>query len=248
VAGHRYLVGDGVFTAPSNVLTLVTPSGDKVLRGRLRAASPAKGSTDRDTVDVLSVESYVRGVVPAEIPASWSPAAVQAQAIAARTYALFERAANIHHYYELCDTAACQVFGGVDVEDPASDAAVKATAGQYLAYGGQPAFTQFSSSDGGWTSAGSFPYLPHQADPYDGTAGNPVHDWSVVANAGTLEKRYPKIGHLTGITVTAREGGGEWGGRARTVVLTGTTRSVTITGDDFRSALGLRSSWFDLTA
>ena len=250
LGGKRYLVGDGEFVSKSHVLTLVTPKGDKVLRGSLRAASPTPGSTDRNTVNVVSLENYVRGVVPAEMPASWAPAAVQAQAIAARSYALFERAENLHRYYQLCDTTACQVYGGVGSEQPGSDEAVAATAGQYLTYNGVPAFTQFSASNGGWTSSGSFPYLPNKQDPYDGDplAKNPYSTWTKVVKAGTLEKRYPAMGALETITITAREQGGtgNTGTRVQTVVLTGANGTTTISGDDFRFLYGLRSTWFDL--
>jgi SpoIID/LytB domain protein len=247
LGGKRYLVGDGEFLSTSH-LTLVTPKGDKVLRGSLRAASPTPGSTDRDTVNVVSLENYVRGVVPAEMPASWAPAAVQAQAIAARSYALFERAENSHRHYQLCDTTSCQVYGGVRSEQPASDKAVAATAGQYLTYHGVPAFTQFSASNGGWTSLGSFPYLPNQRDDFD-KAVDPYLGWTKIVKASTLEKHYPALGALQTITITAREPGGTGGTgtRVESVQLTGADGSRVISGDDFRFLYGLRSTWFDLS-
>jgi SpoIID/LytB domain protein len=247
LSGRRYLVGDGEFLSRTHTLALVTPHGTKNLRGTLRAASPTRGSTDRDTVNVLRLENYLRGVVPDEMPALWMPAAVQAQAVAARTYALFKRAANLNGYYQICDTTACQVYGGLDAEHPAADRAIAATAGQYLTYGGKPAFTEFSSSSGGWTAAGDFAYLPARQDPYDDFAGNHVHDWSVDVKEAVLEKRYPQLGELTAITVTARDGNGEWGGRVQAMTLIGTTGSVKISGNDFRFLYRLRSTWFTLT-
>jgi SpoIID/LytB domain protein len=247
---HRYrpggrdaLVGDGRFAA-DEPLTLWTPSGGRSYRGRLRAASPAPGSADRDTVDVVSLDDYVRGVVPAEMPASWSPAAVQAQAVAARTYAAWSRAQAPHRYWHICDTPACQAYGGVALEDPRGDAAVAATSGLVLRYGGEPAFTQFSSSDGGWSTAGGAPYLVARRDPYDGFAANPVHDWTLSLSAASITSAYPSIGRLQRLHVTRRDGHGEWGGRVLTVVLDGSRRDVTLSGDDFRSVFGLRSTWF----
>lgn len=252
-AWHRYrpgglatLAGDGVFFSSSGKLTLVMSSGNRVYRNRLAAMSPSKGSTRRATVNVVTMDNYVRGVVPAEMPASWSPEAVQAQAVAARTYGWWSRAQNLRHYYQICDTTACQVYNGYDGEYAASNSAVRATLGQIVTYRGKPAFTQFSASSGGWTSAGGQPYLPHQADPYDDWSGNYVHDWSVKVNESTLEKRYPALGDLRKITITSREGGGDWGGRVNTATLVGSKGSVAVTGNDLRSALGLRSTWFDL--
>jgi stage II sporulation protein D len=256
-AWHRYVLakglatlkGDGEFQATSRKLTLITPSGREAVRGALRAASPTKGSSDRDTVDVLSIDSYVRGVVPSEMPTSWETAAVRAQAVAARTYALFERAENASRYYEICDTSACQVYGGLRAETAAGDAAVDATAGEYLSYQGAPAFTQFSSSDGGWTAAGTVAgaavrYLPAKKDPYDAVSGNPNHSWTTQVKASVLQKKYPKLGTLTSLTITSRTGGGQWKGRVVTARLTGTKGTVSVTGADLQAAYGLRSTWF----
>jgi SpoIID/LytB domain protein len=224
-------------------MTLVTPSGNHAYRGRLRAAAPSPGSPARDTVNVLSLDSYLKGVVPQEIPASWSREAVRAQAVAARTYAAYERAHPHGGHYQLCDTWSCQVYGGYDVEHPASNQAIDDTRGQVLLAGGGPAFTQFASSSGGWTSAGSVSYLPAREDPYDGWAGNPVHSWSLRVQDTALEKAWPAIGNLTKIVVNRRDGNGDWGGRLREITLIGARNRVRIDGDTFRALLGLRSTW-----
>ena len=127
--------------------------------------------------------------------------------------------------------------------DTSAPAAVDATAGKILLSGGEPAFTQFASSSGGWTSAGSVPYLPAREDPYDGWAGNPVHEWTVRLGDAALERAWPSIGDLTRIAVTSRDGNGVWGGRVRSVTLVGTEGRVVVSGDTFRSVLGLRSTW-----
>ena len=248
---HRYqpgglatLKGDGAFRSASGRLTLVMSSGNRVYRDRLSAIRPAAGSSKRVTVNSVTLENYVKGVVPAEMPASWSPEAVQAQAVAARTYAWWSVAQNPDRYYQICDTTSCQVYRGYGGEADASNRAVDATRGQILTYGGKPAFTQFSASSGGRTSAGSVPYLPSKSDPYDAWSGNSVHSWSVKVSETTLEKRYPGIGDLKKIKVTSREGGGDWNGRVWNVTLVGGSASKTITGSDLRSIYGLRSTYF----
>ncbi len=98
----------------------------------------------------------MKGVVPREVPATWRPEAVEAQAVAARTYASYERAHPLTSRYQICDTTSCQVYGGVTSEHPAaSNRAVDETRGEIRVYQGEPAFTQFSSSNGGWASEGS---------------------------------------------------------------------------------------------
>lgn len=241
----KTLKGEGEFYAGGEPITLVIPGGERSYRGRLRVA--VTGSGERVTVNALDLESYLKGVVPLEIPASWSTEAVRAQAVAARTYASYERRHPLSDAYQLCDTTSCQVYGGVDAEHPASDAAVDATAGIVLTSGGEPAFTQFGSSSGGWTSAGSVPYLPARRDPYDGWSGNPVHTWTTAVDDARLEQAWPAIGNLTRIAVTARDGNGHWGGRVRSIALRGTGGRVVVSGDTFRSVLGLRSTWLSFT-
>lgn len=239
----RDLRGHGELSAGNAPVTLVTPAGDRAYRGRLRALPPSRGSAARDTVNKVRLDDYLRGVVPLEIPASWSQAAVRAQAVAARSYAVFERRSPRAAHYQLCDTSACQVYGGVRAEHPGSDAAVAATAKQVRLADGQPAFTQFSSSSGGWTAAGSRPYLAAKPDPYDDWAGNPHHDWSVRLTDARIETAFPAVGDLRSIKVQQRDGNGQWGGRVGSVRLAGTDGQVTVSGDALRFGLGLRSPW-----
>lgn len=239
----KVLRGDGQFFAGGGPLSLVTPQGVQRFRGRLRAASPTPGARTRDTVNVIALDNYLKGVVPLEMPASWSPAAVRAQAVAARTYATYERSHPKARHYQICDTTSCQVYGGFDAEHPRSNEAIEATRGEALTYGGKPAFTQFGSSSGGWTSAGSVPYMPAREDRYDGWAGNPVHQWSTTVTDATIEARWPGVGDLRSIVVTERDGNGQWGGRVWRLRLVGSKGTVAVSGDTFRSVMGLRSTW-----
>ncbi|MGH3472510.1 MAG: SpoIID/LytB domain-containing protein [Nocardioidaceae bacterium] len=247
VPDHKVtLQNTGQFVA-SRPLTLLLPDGEqRQYRGALRAARPSPDATVRDTVNVLPLDMYVRGVVADEMPASWDPAALEAQAVAARTYGAWLRAQNPTRYYQICDTTSCQVYGGVGAEQPSSNAAVAATARQILTYANRPAFTQFSSSSGGWTSYGGVSYLPAQPDPYDGWSGNPVHTWTVRVDTAALQRAHPQIGTLTDLRVTGRDGNGQWGGRVTQIVLDGTAGSRSLTGDDLRWMYGLRSDWFTI--
>ena len=122
-----------------------------------------------------------------------------------------------------------------------------ASKGEVLLYEGIPAFTQFSASNGGWTSAGSVPYLVAKEDPYDAWSGNPHTSWLTTVSDGTVEKAFPTIGNLTRIQVISRSGDGEWGGRVIKAKLTGTSGSKVVTGEDLRFALGLRSEGVSLS-
>jgi SpoIID/LytB domain protein len=239
----KVLGGTVEFFAGGAPVTLVLPGGSAAYRGALRNA-PVAGQ-GRATVNVVGLQNYLRGVVAREMPSSWSPAALQAQAVAARTYAAYERSHTPRgRAYQTCDSTACQVYGGVAAETRATDAAVTATNGQIRTFAGQPAFTQFSSSSGGWTVRGTAAYQAAKADPYDAWPGNRMHDWTATVSAARLQAAWPSIGTPTGVQVLARDGNGEWGGRVLTLRLTGSKRSVTLDATDFRTALGLRSTWF----
>ena len=234
--GGHPLSGAAEFVGSGKV-TLRVAGTTRSYRGSLRL-------TNNNTVNVLGLEAYTKGVVPREMPASWKVAALRSQAIAARTYAAFDRAAHQTRYYQTCDTTSCQVYGGLDSEDARSNAAVDATAGKAVIYGGKPAFTQFGSSSGGWLSAGSQPYLVAKADPYDDFAGNPMHTWTTTLTKAAIQKAYPSIGNLRRVLVTQRDGNGQWYGRVEQMTLDGGKADVKLTGDAFRSKFGLRSSWF----
>lgn len=234
--GGKALSGGGEFYRAGSVVLRIAGT-TRNYRGALRLSS-------QDTVNVLNMDDYVMGVVPREMPASWQAAAVQAQAVAARTYGAWERSQHATRYYQTCDTTSCQVYGGVAAEDSRSNAAVAATANQVLNYQGKPAFTQFGSSSGGWLAAGSMPYLVAKADAYDGQSGNPMHTWTTTVTRAAISKAWPSLGTLQRVVITRRDGNGEWYGRIEQMVLDGSLANVTVTGATFRSKFGLRSHWF----
>ncbi len=233
--------GEAQFEA--STMDLVMPSGpDRTYRTALRSALPKSGATNRDTVNALSIDNYTRGVVPREVPSSWHAEALKAQSVAARTYGV--RAITSSRHYDICDTTSCQVYGGADAEASSTDAAVQATAGKILTYGGKPAFTQFSSSSGGFSSPGSQPYLKAVSDPWDNWSGNANHDWTKSVSASTIQSKYSSIGTLQSLKVTQRNGHGAWGGRVTSLEIKGSKGTKTISGNAARSAFGLRSNWF----
>ncbi len=235
--------GEAEFSSVTGHLTLVLPGARRDYRGTLQSVAPRQ-STKRQTVNRLSMEAYLRGVVPVEVPALWEPDAVSAQSVAARTYAAFERSHPSAAHYDLCDTSQCQVYGGMDAEHPAATEAIKATAKQGLFYDGRPAFTQFSASNGGFSAAGSMPYLVAQADPYDGIANPTYTTWTEPVDDAAIEKGWPTIGDLTSIEVTTRDGNGDWGGRVVAMAFIGSNGTALVDGDTVRDYFGLNSDWF----
>jgi stage II sporulation protein D len=139
-------------------------------------------------INGVSLDTYLRGVVPAESPSHWPIAALEAQAVAARSYAVYELRPN--SWYDLLPTTADQVYSGIRAETPRSDHAVYATLGQVLTWNGHVARTYYSSSSGGrteavqdaWPGSAPIPYLRSVPDPYD--TYSPHHDWGPFAFSG----------------------------------------------------------------
>lgn len=225
----------------NKVRVAIPGSSTRTYRGAIAAKFYGSGMR---TVNHVPMESYLRSVVPAEMPASWSAHAVRAQAVAARTYAAWMKANTSYSGYDLCDTSACQVYKGVASEYSASDKAITATAGKIATYKGDPALTMFSSSNGGWSASGGsgYPYLKAQKDPYDGVKRD--QSWSVTLSSSKIENAYASIGDLESVQVTERDGDGTYGGRVETMKITGSKGSVTVSGGSFKSTFGLKERLF----
>jgi len=232
-----------------SVLSATSPDpiqlpGKGSYRGALEIR-PATGS-GLNAINVVDVDSYAKGVVPREMPASWSLEALKAQAVAARSYALSTGVNG--NGFDQYDDSRSQVYGGVAAETARSNAAVDATALQILSFGGKPAATFFFSTSGGHTEniENSFlgsppkPYLVGVPDPYDSIS--PYHRWRLRLSQGRMQQklgRYLKGGKLRKIRVTKR---GSSPRIVRAVLVTSAGR-VPISGPSLKAALGLRDSW-----
>jgi stage II sporulation protein D len=101
-------------------------------------------------INILPIEDYLKGVVPAEIPVSFGSEAVKAQAIAARNYSIRPRT-KIYHDFDVCDTVRSQVYYGKNIENPVSDNAIQDTTGLFALYDGNIILALYSSTSGGYT-------------------------------------------------------------------------------------------------
>ena len=101
-------------------------------------------------INTVTYDDYVRGVLPLEMPTSWHPEALKAQAYAARTYA-YSSYKGAARDYDVTDDQADQCYGGTRVEVPSSNAAVTATGGRVITYNGASIRSYFASSNGGYT-------------------------------------------------------------------------------------------------
>lgn len=258
---HRYLPGGHSLVGYAEfrntrtyTVTVRMPGGDKTYRGAIQRRNG-------HTINRTGFDSYVKGVVPREMPPTWRLEALKAQAVAARTYGASRLDKAPTSTWDVRDTTDDQVYGGMSAETAKTNQAVAETAGQLLTFGGVPANAKFSSSNGGWTVDGGSPYLPAQQDTFEGFAGV-LQTWHYTPAAGVLQaklsalaanaKYHTAIGVLDSVQVVSRDGhGDDWGGRALTVQLNGTKDNaptmVQVDGTDFRFALSLRSTWFQMS-
>jgi SpoIID/LytB domain protein len=194
-------------------------------------------------VNVVGLEPYLNGVVPAEMPHSWVPEALKAQAVAARSYALSHLQSGS---FDLFSDTRSQVYRGIGAEQPETNAAVQATAGQVVLYAGRVAKTFFFSTSGGRTMSAAdawgtaIPYLLSVPDPYDSIS--PYHDWGPFPfTAAKLGKALRAPGRLVDVRTETNSSG-----RVATVTAVGARGESSTTGPAVRRALGLRSTWFSV--
>ena len=195
------------------------------------------------TVVRVPLERYVRGVVSAEMPSSWPLAALEAQAIASRTYALTSHAGGSR--FDVYADTRSQVYKGAAAETSQTNTAVAATAGQIVTYAGHPAITYFFASSGGHTEDVQYafegsepqPWLQGVTDPYESSSTH----WKYSLSGATAAARLSGLfkGSLRGIEVLRR------GSSPRIVLASvlGTRGDAHVSGSELAYRLGLPSTW-----
>jgi stage II sporulation protein D len=214
--------------------------GDRWYRGRALLVSTGSGLT---AVNYVDLENYLYSVLGSEMNGNWPQEALKAQAVAARSYALYQRQRSANTVFDVGNTDAWQVYTGVDRESVGTQMAVEATKGQVLTFNGQIINAVFHSSSGGcidnveevWTQP--LPYLRAKKD-FD--QGTPVFQWSKPFSRDQLSRRVTGVGEIQSMepkSITTC-------GRVVSMLVTGSKGTRTISGDALRDALDLRSTFF----
>ena len=175
-------------------------------RGKLRVKASGGGLL---VTNVVGIDGYAMGVVANEMPSSWSQAALRAQAVAARSFAL---AISGGGSFDVYDDTRSQVYGGKASETPPTNRACRHTQHQVVRYRGHVATTYYFSSSGGRTEAvqfgfpGATPvrYLKSVKDPYDRIS--PDHSWRVRYSQSEMQSRLSGLfaGRLRKVKVLKR--------------------------------------------
>ena len=240
--GGRILAncGSGLRAAGSGTIQI----GGTTYRGALEAIPTESDAGALNAINAVPLDQYVKGVIPNESPSSWPMAALRAQAIAARSYALTGRVDG--NGFDLYEDTRSQVYDGVASETARTNRAADETRGGVVRYGGEIAQTFFSACSGGHTESvqnvffgPAVPYLIGVPDPYDHYC--PLHTWTLRFSGAEISSKLSGYleGKLKRIAVTKR------GASPRVVQakLYGTGGVTEIRGDQLAAALGGYDRW-----
>lgn len=250
LVGREKLRGDVLTIRPSGAGELALDG--RRYRGALELRHKGGGLT---AVNIVPVDDYLRSVVPEEMPVDWPAEAIKAQSVAARSFALASRGRHAGEGYDLCTTTHCQLYTGTTAEKSASNAAIKATRGEVLTYGGKPIEALFHTDSGGMTENSEDVWGSHE--PYLRAAKDTpakTMPWTKTISRADLERKLAAKGHdigkvrslvLSPLAIGRSAKDRTASGRVKTMTVKGTKGTATLSGTTWRSLLGLKSTLFD---
>ncbi len=206
-------------------------------------------------INRVTMDQYLYGVLPKEMSPQWPLEALKAQAVAARNFAESSRSKHAERGYDLCDTTDCQVYGGMDVEAPATTRAVDETSDLFLYYGEDLVQCYYHANSGGHTASvenvwsRGAAYLVGKPDPY--SVGTPSERWSATYTRGEIEAVLEGAGYRIGslLSVQVEEVARDF--RVQRITFTGDRDSVTLEKEAVRRLFGyttFKSIWYDVDA
>ena len=212
---------------------------------KYRGAIGIGGTTGITPYNILDIEEYLYGVVPGEMSASWPQEALKAQAVAARSIAIYQYNRYISYGYNVVDTTATQVYGGYTKEDSRTNAAVDATRGETIKYNGKVAEALYFSTSGGVTESAvnvwgnDIPYLVSVPDPYETEPAQPAWSRSITLAevARCLASEGAQIGEVQGMQIVSRTSSG----RVKELKILGSSGNHSVTLEKVRTFFGSTS-------
>lgn len=201
-------------------------------------------------INILTVEDYVKGVLPKEMISTWSIEALKTQAIISRTYTLNNLYRHKQQGFNMCATTHCQVYGGLQDEVHTTNQAVQETQGEILTYNDKFAQTFFHSNCGGYTDTPKYiwnleaPYLKGTKCGY--CYKTPHTKWEQEIDANLISKKLAanNIGKIKKIKVKGKTSSGA----AKELEIIHSNGKTILNAYKFRLAVGeykLKSHVFD---
>lgn len=216
---------------------------DRWYRGKTLVVPTNKGLT---AVNYVDLEQYLYSVLGGEMSGDWPQEALKAQAVAARTFAIYKREKERNDIYDVGDTPAWQVYKGIQSESSGTYAAVKATDGQVLTYNNQIVLSVFHACSGGHTENVEdvwFEPLPYLRGVQDFDQDFSQCQWVKTFSPEELNKRISGVGNVLSLNPTFTPNGS-----IRTIKVVGDRGTRELKGDDVRNTLGLKSMRFTIVA
>lgn len=210
----------------------------KNYRGRIKLAVNAQKRID--VINILDIETYLKGVIPREMNGNWHQEALKAQAVVARTYALYQIEKNSREAFDICSTTNSQVYGGMDAEAENSSRAVDQTKGTVLLNGIRPALVYYHANSAGQTEDAAnvwnmdIPYLRGRDDAFSLKTAD--LDWSYSLSLEALRhilgKKNLRVGRISDIQITDRTRSG----RAKNILIRhGGGQELYLSGNQLRT-------------
>lgn len=215
--------------------------GDRWYRGSVRVVPDGKQLL---AINYVNLEQYLYSVLGAEMSPTFPAEALKAQAVAARTYALYRSQSAQKKLFDVDSTQASQVYRGLSSEANTTQAAVNATLGQVMTYQGKPILAAFHAASGGHTEnvediwSSPYPYLRGVPD-FD--LGTPGYEWSKVVTSSDLSKSL-KVNNVKRVEIDRTTAFGS----VLSLKVSGDT-DQSLLGKNVRTALKLRSLRFTVT-
>ncbi|MBU4510837.1 SpoIID/LytB domain-containing protein [bacterium] len=258
------ILGKGVYSGPIKIIPVGNTKIIVIINGqKYRYRGNIEINIDKEyrklnIINIIGIEEYLYGVMKKEISPLWLKEALKAQAVAARTFAIFNINKHIDQGYNLCATTHCQAYGGVNHEDHLTNKAVDETRGVFITYKGKPINAVYHSDSGGYTEDsenvwGSFePYLRSVESKFEEKVSPPHHTWSYSINEKDLTEKLQKQGYEINSVVSIEPNKKSETGRIGELVFTADNNKViNMKTNDFRSLIGadlIRSTLFNIEA
>ncbi len=256
------ILGKGVYSGPikiipvGNTKIIVVFNGQKYrYRGNIEIDID-KEHRKLNVINIIGIEEYLYGVLKKEISPRWPAEALKAQAVAARTFAIFNMNKYIDKGYNICASTNSQAYGGVNHEDPLTNKAVDETRGVIITYKGKPINAVYHSDSGGYTEDsenvwGSFlPYLRSVKSKFEEKVSPPHHTWSYSINVKDLTEKLQKQGYTVNSVVSIEAANKSETGRiSELVFITDNNEVINMKANNFRSLIGvglIRSTLFSI--
>ena len=193
-------------------------------------------------INLVELEEYVKGVVPSEVNSTWHMEMLKAQAVAARTYALYHHMLSATRDYDVVASIHDQVYRGRRGIDARITQAVESTRGVVVTHGGAPIYAAFSSTAAGITEdamvvwSKDLPYLKGVECPFD--LNSPYYQWKASFRVDELEKKLRQQGFPVGIITSMTPQTYSRARRVATLRVVHSKGELILRGEDLRKAVG----------